>query len=680
MTNNFLTIKNNQASEKFCLIRMVPRRYANDNLVSIGSGKYQMSFSYPIQKVMANNTELNLVTSVSIPGEYSYNENTNTLTIFSTPGPSNIIIIYYYLFFTSGRHRVISEDPEDNNTALRDWSPRIIQNPTISSSIENVTTSGLSVISSSVELINNENEFEAYLTDNDSFHKSEVKTWICLDSAENIQKIFDGRIINLNLNGNRVTITFDDPLSLLLEPCYMGDIPDECYFSLQNFPNLNPNTTNIPIPYIIGTASRYQLLSDTSISGLVDAQKIDQSSLYNAYCVDYDNSISTTTNRIWGLCRVSSDGFLQFGFTPSNIDNTNPNYTRLDGTLAQINKFRIGDTFTVTYLAVDYYLRAVYVDRINNYIYTTKEAAISTGAVVNSNNCPVIIVTNESNETYNCLYGRDYTTTITNTTNNKFLKITFTNNFEANHALAVLDPGIFRVKFRVRPDMTNGKHGSVVQSLLENAGLTVNTASISTANSSFVVNVNFSIPNFDEQDFDVYIKYIQDILKSALSFITINNDFEVEYKLFNTPTSSIEITDVDILKNDFKIEVDYKDIVHQIISYNPHCGSSEDLNASATETLNKTKYLNNVNKVVRFRHVLENMTTKLQDIIKIRGERKAIYNFSTKVINLDNILGDDIKIVKNGILGNLTSKEVKIISLDKSPKRTRILASDLLDL
>ena len=169
-------------------------------------------------------------------------------------------------------------------------------------------------------------------------------------------------------------------------------------------------------------------------------------------------------------------------------------------------------------------------------------------------------------------------------------------------------------------------------------------------------------------------------MKSALSFITINNDFEVEYKLFNTPTSSIEITDVDILKNDFKIEVDYKDIVHQIISYNPHCGSSEDLNASATETLNKTKYLNNVNKVVRFRHVLENMTTKLQDIIKIRGERKAIYNFSTKVINLDNILGDDIKIVKNGILGNLTSKEVKIISLDKSPKRTRILASDLLDL
>lgn len=542
-------------------------------------------------------------------------------------------------------------------------------------------TSGLSVISSSVDLINTENEFEAYLTDNDSFYKAEVKTWLCLDDSENIQKIFDGKIINLNLSDNRVSVSFDDPLSLLLEQCYMGDASNECYFTLDQFPNLNPNTQNIPIPYIIGTASRYQTVADSAISTLTDAQKLDQSALMYGYCTSYTTNISTTTNREWGLCRVSSDGFLQFSFTPSSILNTDPNYTRLSGTSAEIGKYRIGDTFTVSYLASTYYVRTLYVDKINNYLYVTKEAAISTGASVNSNNCPAIVVTNESTETYYCLYGRDYTATVSNLSNNKYLKITFTNNFEANHpGLTTLDPGTYRVKYRVRPDMTNGEHGDILYSLVLNSGLTPKLSTFTAANAILPVNANFSIPNFDETDFDSYIKYIQDILKSALGYITLNNDFEIEYHLFAAPTSTTEITDIDILKGEFRVEVDYKDIVHQIIGYNPHCSSNEDPNSSVTETSLVTKYLNNVTKVTRFRHVMEDMTNRLDKILAIRGERKATYNLSTKVINVDNILGEDIKIVRDGILGNVSEKNVKIISLSKSPKRTQILASDLLDL
>ena len=227
MSNDFSTIKLNQSSEKFYLIRIVPKRYLNDSLTSIGGCKYSCVISYYPQKLMASDTVLTQVETVSNPGEYSFDESTFTLTVYSTPSSSNILVYYYYLFYTSGRHRVVSEDPEDSNTTLRDWLPRIKSNPSITSSIENIIEGQFTLNISTLTVINYENELQNTLTNNDSYYHSEIKVWLCLDSVENIQKIYDGRITGIKISDDQAIFDFEDPFSRLQESALMVDTADE---------------------------------------------------------------------------------------------------------------------------------------------------------------------------------------------------------------------------------------------------------------------------------------------------------------------------------------------------------------------------------------------------------------------------------------------------------------------
>ena len=686
----FADIKNNQASRKFYLIRLRPSRFVNDDLSAIGGGLYTMTFPYPIGKVEENGIELTYTSGTPTSGQYSYNESTNLLTAYpvSAPGSSNAIVVSYYLFYTGERFRVVTEDPEDTGTTKRDWLPRIDSSPTITNSVENVLAGKLSINASRLTVINNELEFQNYLTDNDSFYQKEAKVWLCLEDTANIQKVFDGNVIDIGISkgsdGEKVTITFDDPLGLLKDPALMGDDSEHTYWTINDYANLDPNRNNTPIPIYFGRVSRYQLIRDTAVSGLATAKKIDPTTVPDAVNTNKSDTISTTTNREWGICRTV-DGFSDFSFTPSNIDNSAGGYTRLDGSAAQVELFHAGDTFIVNDGGVDRYVRCFYVDRTNNYLYVTKQGLLTTGDDVEANDCPVIIVTNEVDQTYYCEYGRDYTTTTAATAGgNVYLKITFTNNFEANHSgLTTLDPGQYRVKYRIKPDTTNAKHGSVLKTLLELAGLTVNTASITAANSALNVNANFSIPGFRESDHRAYYNYIQNILESSLGYIALNNSFEIEYGLFATPSSTTEITDTDILINTFRVEIDYEDIIHQLIAYNPNYASeeaTEDPNnsPSVTEISNKAKYLHGINKTVRFVHVLEEMNTRLPSILGYRSNRTVKYIFDSKISQADSIIGDNFLLNKSGLLGNDSTKDIVIVSLKKSPKRTTVIASDLL--
>lgn len=682
MPNNFSTIKSNQASQKFFLVRLEPARYLNDLLSLDAGGIYQATISgLKISKVQANGSDLTKVTTVTNAGEWSYNESTGVFRVYSTPSSTNAIVAFFYLFYTGERFRVTYQDPEDSSTTLRDWEPKLKRSPLISSSIDEVINGKLQISPSSLTVINDSSEFQDYLTGNDSFFNKQIKIWTCLDSVDNIKKAFEGRITGLSLSRTDVKVQFEDNLSVLALPALMGDNSSYNYFNLQDNTNLDPQKNGRPIPFFFGRVTRYQLLRE-GVTNLTDARKLDPESLYEAVCTNYNASISNANNREWGLGRTK-DGFLDFGFTPSAINQADANFTRLDCSSAQVAKIFIGDTFIIANGGTDYYFRVYHVDRSSNYVYCTKGASVSTGDAVATNKAPSVVIQQNATTFHYCLYGRDYTATESATSGgNKYLKITFTNNFEANHSgLVALDPTQHKVLFRVKPDQTNIKHGSVLKFLLEKAGLTVNASSVTTANTSLDVNANFSIPQFDETDFHEYFKYIELILSSALAYITLNNSFEIEYKLFSAPSSASEITDTDILEGTFETEINYKDIVSQIIAYNPHYSSPEATSTSSdSESSLKAQHLHGVNKTVRFRHVLEDITGRIVNIMKVRRERYATYNFDSKIINIDSILGDEFLLNKTGLLGGDSTKSVKVMELQKGIERTQVIATDLYNL
>lgn len=677
---SYSSVQNNQLSSKFFLVRIEPARYIEPT--SIGSGKYTVTLSgLFISKVKENGTELTLVTTIPVSGEYSFNESTGLLTIYpaSAPSESNPIVVFHYLFYTGQSLRVAHEDPEDANTSLRDWLPQIVQSPTLGQSVENVLQGIFSLTTSSITLINNGDDIGSYLGINDSFYNKEIIIWHCLDSIDNIKKIFIGKISDVQRNNLTYSFSFKDNFADLKDQCVMGD-STAVYFSKSDFPNVEDKGESAPIPFFFGTVSRYQTLTET-VTNLVQAKKIDPETLYKAVCTSYSTTISTSNNRTWGICRTHSGGFLQFNHTPSSIDNADANFTVLNSSAAA--SFLVGDTFIVDHSGSDHYSRVYYVDPDNNKIYVTKDAVIATNDTIEANNCPTIVIKDENGVYYYCLYGRDYTaSTLLTSAGNIFLSITFTDNFEANHAgYTILDPTQHAVFYRVRPESSNNTHGNALKYILDKAGLPLDASTFLAADSALDTNVNFSIPYFDESDFSEYYKYVGEILGSTLGHISLNNNLEVGYYLFDSPTSATtSIEALDIIQDEISSNIYYQDIISQLIAYNPHYNSIE-ANATSSQTLssNKVKQLHGINKTTRFRHVLENMTSRITQLFGFRSNRYLKYNITTKTKNFDSIIGNNFILEHKNIDASATSA-VKILGINNSINNVNISASDLLGL
>jgi hypothetical protein len=669
----FATVKENQASAKFHLIRLEPARYVNDSLV-LNAGLYEMTFPYVISKIKANGTVLNKVSGTPLSGEFSYNETTKLLKVNSTPSSNNAIVVYYYLFYTGDRFRVFNENPDDLNSSPRDYEPKLLRFPTFSQSVENIINGKLSLSSSSIQLIMNNGDFMNYLGDNDSFYQKEIKAWLCLDSTSNIQKVFEGKIIDVKTTRNSITLRVDDNLGVLNQPCFLKDNSSEVYYNLSDIPTLDTNKNNYPRRFIFGSVSRYQTIN-TPVATFQSAMSLDCDSLNEAVCISYNSDITTSNNRQFGICRTK-DGFIDFEFTPSSVDNTNANHTILNGTNPQISKFHIGDTFKLDDGITPYYERVLYVDKTLNRLIITKNASVTASHVVKKNNCPSVVIKDGTTQYYP-IAERDYTIQTTATSGgNKSLNITFANNFEATLSMPTLNPTSMRIGYKVSPDTTNANHSDALKFILQSVGINCDSISFANSKSSLSSYVNFSVPNFDETDYKNVYDYAEDILSSTLGYLSLGNDFNVKYLLFNVPSSTSQITDTEILEDTFNIDFDYNDIVNRIIAYNPHYSSIESVNSSATSDYsNKARYLHGTDKTIRFRHCLEDMTLKIADHISFKSKRKASYFFDTKTINLDSIIGDEFLLKKSNLPSGDSSRSVKIIGIEKGTQ-SGIIATD----
>jgi hypothetical protein len=291
------------------------------------------------------------------------------------------------------------------------------------------------------------------------------------------------------------------------------------------------------------------------------------------------------------------------------------------------------------------------------------------------------VINDEVNKTqYHCLYGRDYTASLVATSGgNKYLKITFVNNFEAFHAgLTVLDPTVHDVGYRVKPDTTSAGHGAAIKNILEKAGITTAAASYTAADAALVSKVNFSMPTYLEQDYKEYYKYIEDILSSSLGYIYIDGDLKIAYNVFDTPSSTDEVTPTDILDGTTTIRVEYQDIIDHLIAYNDHIVDAEvNTNSSKTASSTRAKYLHGINKTTRFIHVLEDISSRITDILNVRSNRFVYYTFKTKSKNLDTVIGDEFLLNRDGLLGNVATQSVVAIGVSKNNKNVSIEATDL---
>lgn len=670
-------VRDNQSSRKFSLIRLEPARYINDDLTDNGDGTYSITLSnFVISKIEENGVALTLSTSTLAQGEYSFNESTGELTIYPNNAPSstNAIIAYYYLFYTSQRARTVSENPEDNTTSTRDWLARVRESPEITQSIVNIENGFFEISSSQLTIINDNQEFNTYLSDNDSLYNKEVRVWFCIDSVDNIKKAFIGKITNFSLGPREILLNIEDNLSAVSQPATMGDGRQYTYWGEADWPNMQTEKAGTVIPFFFGRTSRYQTLSNSK-SDLANAVKLDPESLYFSVCTDFNSNIQNTNNREFGCGRIPGYGLQQTIHSIQTSYHGSSNYTRF--TIATHSSIFVGDNGLVDGPSAEYG-QVIYVDSTNSYVYCEKMSA-QNYTTFSLNGLSVVVTQTSVN--YYPIEGKHYNVLTQSTdAENSYVYFQFVNAFETTlGGMSTLDPTQHSVRFRIKPNHDYATHGECLKYMLSKVGgISSNSTSFSTADSDLVTNVAFSMPNFDEIDFDRYTKYFGDVLSSTFGYLRLNEDFEVEYKLFNTPSDSTSITNHDILFDEYNVVVDYKDVVNEIIAYNPHYNSIEHSSQSGVSAKSvKAKYLHGIDKTIRFRHVLESMSTRLTTIFNSRKERKARYTLKTKTKNLDSILGEDFNLEYKVISADST-RSMKLVSISKAPNGSRIVLDDLI--
>lgn len=701
MTNNFSTLKDNNVSEKFYLMRMKPGRSILNDLTLSSGTTYTCAF--PFESLCA--IEVNGVAytrSLTTPnaGEFFFSEIYKVIVIKLPSAISNYltsgnIVAYYYLFYTNDINKYFYEDPEDDTSAMRWWNARLKDKISFDETQENIIDSILTIGNTSIKLDNIDHDFNKYLTDKDSFSKKEVKIWQCIDSTDNIQRFYFGFINSLTI-GKEVSLSIDNQLSALDEDLNSSTNHYESIFNITNYPNVHPDQLDDIIPRMYCLRSRSV---DTRFTGDYPAYgdsyyQFDMEESFTLTNISYNASPGTTRNRTWAAC---------FASTASSVKtDTIANRTVIDGTwyvyetdVTSSEYYTPGDMIELNtgsgYTGGHEVYAIISSTRIQ---IRTAATAVTNGNTIRRSAIPMIQFIDDNQTVGRLQYPRDYAIS---TDTIGVYNITLTNNFEANWTGASFEtsgiqPGIKFIYRVYNHDSLD--HGTVIQDLIERMGLEVNTASITAANATSI-KTNFTIPYFKETSFPKAIDVLQQLLSSTFGYLYLDSDLKVGYKLVDAISSSDEITEDYIINSSLTQEIDYKDIYtsfsyenaqgDKTFSFTGGYATPTGVNIRSTIYLlssekNQNYYLHKIKKERAFSVITKDVTNSKDRIENVLSNRRGKFTFTTKGKNFSSMIGDDTTIVSNKIMGTAGEKDIKILGITKTAEDTTVVGIDLLGL
>jgi hypothetical protein len=710
-------------SHRYTLVRMTPARYVGGDLASEGGGIYGMSFPYPIASIERNGVALTEdAAAPSVNDHWYHDEATGELDVKLASAPdadTNVIVVFYYLFYSS--HPVSTyETPTDSATPMRPWEPRLASDPTFNHGISDVFYGVFTVQPSSFDLTNTDNAFQAFLGSDDSLNNKAVDVWIVVN--DQVDKAFNGLVKSLSVDPARVTVQVLDEFEKLSQPAFMGDTVYEAIYKVDasGFPDMDPSKDGTPCPFIFGK-NRHTWLEQqwTAFNALSDrkwTRYLHPELSASAVCIDYQSFTQGNLNRSWSLCRVPSDGLktLDFGSITNimygrglGIGYTVGSFHEIHGGIRITHtghNLEIGDSFSFTHasaaggatlyaVVMEFVAGDVTICMVGNTNTGVPGTSIDiTSAVITGNSAPALCVYDPSVPYgYPLYYGLDFTYTTTATEGgNLRVDIELVSSFEdagtyeggaakVHRELTTVSPDSHTLLYRVTPaSAAPTAHGDVVQTILEAAGLAVDSASISGANSDLDADVSMMIPRHDETEYRSYREYLQEILRSTMGIIKVNaTDGEAEYFLAEAPSATDEIDDNMILGEPPSVAIDYRDIATEIIASNPNLPSGITAATAVVAANAKAKYLHGVDQKLQMEHALEDISGRIETILAVYAARRAVYKFKVATSLLQATIGDDVTLTTSTLLGGEASRDMKIISLSKSASDVEVEVTDL---
>lgn len=721
------------ASKRHTLARIEPGKYINDDLVSIGGNLYTISLpGFIISRLKRSDSIYNLVVSTpAFDNEYSFDESTGLLTIYSLvpPSASAVFVVYFYLFYTTDFDRYYPEDAV-SGIANRLWKGRILESPNNRQDITNIASSSILTSSQSkLSIDNTDFEISNLIDDTVSFKDKSVIVWLVVNGQ--IEEIFKGLIKAItSITDRAVDFSINDFITTLLNnPAYIGDY-SVAIANKTTWPSLRNEHVGKPIPFIYGQYSPYGL---TANEFLFAGSPASYRSFLKPDTKTTLTGIDIGSNE-WILCRIpvgatikvktipdtTFAGVVSRYFYSRNRDVVDIGYQRFNDTPFPSN-FLVGDSWSqdsIDYPGTTRYFIA------NGY---SRAGGTNFGWIGNIEDLEAIdtprtyipspyIVVRKGGKTYVPYPELHYTSSLVAAGDgiSQFVKITFTSAFFTDIAdedtsqvmpfeeldnprrdpdgapakndrvitglLASLDDAEVFFRVELEESSIDINHADVLQNIIENAGLSLNAASFTAAKAALSVDTQFCIPNIGESSYQPYAKYIQDLIQSTLGTVYLNTNREVVYKLFDAPdvSASNQIIEVDTLGSP-SVSIDYFDVVSKLTFTNDHVVKNLLISETSEVFLEDTisQYLHETKNEKIIKHVLADITPRYNAIANLKSKRFLTYRIETSTINLLDELTDTINLQHKIIMGGLGSKNLVLLGYEKSQDSVKLIFSDL---
>lgn len=698
------------SSERFVMARISARYLPTSSLWTayVASSIYSVPVSQPVASVTYMGVAYTEVSSLgAVTTDTWYHDAVAGVLYVSrstlpNSSSTNVVVIEVYLFVTETKSRYAGTDPATDPNGSHRYMPLIAQPPVFLQSFENSIAGVLTIADTSMTLIN-DGFFTDLLADDWSLSECDVVAWICISSISNCQRVYTGKVRSVSFPDEMtLNLTIVNALAPVDEMCLMGDPLAACKVNDDLlWASANAADKGKPIRFVAAAMSFIRYEANTRMD-LVTATvpTFDPwlpADFEAAICTSYNPKVSTTRNRTWMLARhrasalrtqvfgtvLGSTALVAGDFRAIRFSSHNLKVGECikwtDGVNTAYGFVLYTRTFTVAgspynCVILEYNSAGVTLNTANMVPHAKPAMFWDDAGTFRFISCDDIAtvstaLTNSINEGIN---GPNYVTTVTlqsSTLVGYYWNVTVKASSNES-TLGAINPSTDRIGFMIQPDDTFGV-GSVVQQILEGAGISVDSASVTDFDAELFLDAAMSIPYVGDNDYGLVRDYAQGLLESAGGYLRMNAEGVAEIKaLAPAAGGGTTITDDDVItESGVSVELDYEDVAYRLVPRNPHIPTWEPNSTSTADNPeteasdNYRRYFYRRSKIVDVTHQLREITSRIEYRLTLRGPR-VIYQFevSSKLIDLQ--IGDEITLQSQMILGGETSADLIVIAVN----------------
>lgn len=727
----FATEAAKSASERFCLVKISPRKLLTGG-ISLGGNNYQYNIGegYYISTIRVFPIDTN-VTFTYVAGVLIATSVTDLLT--------NTVIMNHDLFVTGTTSKYTSGISGVDDA---EWLPYLAGYPNFTQSMADIAEGVFSLSGTEISLISVDRWGQELFGANDSLSKAPITVWACINSVATNRRIFDGEVASARYAYGKLNIEVIDTFFKLQNTASFGtksqsqiyagntytlypDARDENKAMSLTFGRSSPMTVTFGWrhldPYGSPNGSLYHL-SEGIRAIKISPNQPTGSSTIKFLC---GRVIGSDVKRLNFGTISSAYAFYvqrQVQSVPPTATTTPPDpliiydkilYLEVDTFNGEIGDYiptvggwvcgyeaGLWGAYNLAICCPEYKL-----SELNNGNFPNPSGPVAVPSIPN-NTIPSVscwidggngvqykayyyvlsLLPSSVSKSADTRYLKFTVSTDTYTFNGQDITLVYAEISPVTNGLNILDQSnsllSATINCRISPaaPMT---HANALKYIVSSAGMDINSASFTQADIDLSANVSMTLPLSEGSDFETYLSAAQLIAKSTMGLLRVNTSREVEYEIIkNLAAMSIDAnrSTVNMLSDSTHSTIQYQDIYSAVSFEN---GQLQDLTALAgtgpkafVESIT-AKNLHKIDRIKNVTHCLDSIQNRKSVIAGYFAAPTVEYQLNTASEDLLSAIGDVVEITNTAVGNDAGVAKALIVGIDQRASDTTIKLNEI---